>query len=110
MHDTKVGSDGSAYYALNVKNNQLGFYIPQTAADPGDAASGFTAKAKKAYLQVPAEQKASMFVIHRAGDESAIVPSTHMCDEAIYDLQGRIVVSPTSGVYIRGGQKFVVRK
>ena len=110
IHDTKVGSDGSAYYALNVKNNQLGFYIPQTAADPGDAASGFTAKAKKAYLQVPAEQKASMFVIHRAGDESAIVPSTHMCDEAIYDLQGRIVVSPTSGVYIRGGQKFVVRK
>lgn len=110
MHDTKVGSDGSAYYALNVKNNQLGFYIPQTAADPEDAASGFTAKAKKAYLQVPAEQKASMFVIHRAGDESAIVPSTHMCDEAIYDLQGRIVVSPTSGVYIRGGQKFVVRK
>lgn len=110
MHDTQVGSDGSAYYALNVKNNQLGFYIPQTAADPGDAASGFTAKAKKAYLQVPAEQKASMFVIHRAGDESAIVPSTHMCDEAIYDLQGRIVVSPTSGVYIRGGQKFVVRK
>ena len=110
MQDTEVASDGSAYYALNVKNNKLGFYIPQTATNPEDAASGFTAKAKKAYLQVPAEQKASMFVIHRADDDSSIVPSTYMCDEAIYDLQGRIVASPTSGVYIKAGKKIIVRR
>lgn len=110
MQDTEVSSDGSAYYALNVKNNKLGFYIPQTATNPEDAASGFTAKAKKAYLQVPAEQKASMFVIHRADDDSSIVPSTYMCDEAIYDLQGRIVASPTSGVYIKAGKKIIVRR
>lgn len=105
-----VGEDGYAYYALNVKNNKLGFYIPQTATDKANPAMGFTAKANKAYLRVPAEQKAEMFVIQRRSDEDAIVPVTYMRDDTIYDLLGRVVYSPTSGIYIRNGKKFVVKQ
>lgn len=104
-----VGEDGYAYYALNVKNNKLGFYIPQTATDKANPAMGFTAKANKAYLRVPAEQKAEMFVIQRRSDEDAIVPVTYMRDDTIYDLLGRVVYSPTPGIYIRNGKKFVVK-
>ena len=107
--ETIVEADGYAYYALNVKDNKLGFYIPQTAANPEDAASGFTAKAYKAYLKVPAEQKANMFIIHREGDEAAIAPVAHISDDTVYDLQGRIVVSPISGLYIKNGKKIVVK-
>ena len=104
-----VGEDGYAYYALNVKNNKLGFYIPQTATDKANPAMGFTAKANKAYLRVPAEQKAEMFVIQRRSDEDAIVPVTYMRDDTIYDLLGRVVYFPTPGIYIRNGKKFVVK-
>ena len=104
-----VGEDGYAYYALNVKNNKLGFYIPQTATDKANPAMGFTAKANKAYLRVPAEQKAEMFVIQRRSDEDAIVPVTYMRDDTIYDLLGRVVYSPTPGIYIRNGKKFVIK-
>lgn len=72
--ETIVEVDGYAYYALNVKDNKLGFYIPQTAANPEDAASGFTAKAYKAYLKVPTEQKANMFIIHREGEKRLLHP------------------------------------
>ena len=107
--DTNVAADGYAYYALNVKENELGFYIPQTATDATDAAGGFTAKAHKAYLRVPEEQKAMMFLFHRKNDETAIVPIVHVSDDITYDLQGRIVSSPASGLYIRGGKKIIIR-
>ena len=107
--DTFVEADGYAYYALNVKDNQLGFYIPQTAVDKADAASGLTAKAHKAYLKILAEKNANMFIIHREGDETAIVPVEHISDNIIFDLQGRVVISPVSGVYIVGGRKIVIK-
>lgn len=109
LEDTEVKSDGSAYYALNVKDNRLGFYIPQTATDKTDAASGFMAKAYKSYLQVPIEQKAKMFIMHHKNDESSILSVTHIEDERIYDLQGRVITSPTAGVYIVGGRKIVIK-
>ena len=102
--------DGNAYYALNAKNGKLGFYIPQTATDATDAAAGFTAKAYKAYLQIPSEQKALMFVIHREGEETSIVPMTHREDDVIFDLQGRAVTHPVSGIYIIDGKKVVIRQ
>ena len=107
--DTIVEADGYAYYALNVKDNKLGFYIPQTAVDKADAASGFTAKAYKAYLKVPAEQKANMFIIHREDDEAAVVPMAHISDDIVYDLQGRVVNVPTPGLYIKNGKKIIVK-
>ena len=110
LQNTTVEKNGYAYYALNVKDNKLGFYIPQTATDKTDAAAGFTAKANKSYLQVPVEQKVRMFIINREGDESSIIPITHIYDGAMYDLQGRVVYSPTSGIYIRNGKKVVIKR
>ena len=107
--ETLVEADGYAYYALNVKDNVLGFYIPQTAVDAEDAASGFTAKANKAYLSVPAAQKAQAYVIRRLGGETAVLPVSFHVDDRIYDLQGRVVTCPSSGIYIRAGKKVVIK-
>lgn len=103
VEDVVVTDDKNSYYALNVKNNKLGFYIPQTSTE-----GGFTAKAHKAYLQVPMEYKAAMFLIHFESDETVIVPITNISGDVIYDLYGRKVFSPVPGIYIRGGKKFVI--
>lgn len=102
--DHVIPNSEYAYYALNVKDNKLGFYIPQSMTD-----SEFTAKANKAYLQVPIENKAAMFILRREVDESEIVHINSITDETIYDLWGRIISTPTPGVYIKGGKKIVIR-
>lgn len=102
--DHVIPNSEYAYYALNVKDNNLGFYIPQSMTD-----SEFTAKANKAYLQVPIENKATMFILRREVDESEIVHINSITDETIYDLWGRIISTPTPGVYIKGGKKIVIR-
>lgn len=104
MQDMVVADEMNVYYALNVKNNKLGFYLPQTSTD-----EGFTAKAYKAYLKIPIEHKVSMFFIHRGDDETSIVPIPNIFEDVVYDLQGRIVSSPIPGIYIRGGKKIVIR-
>ena len=102
--DHVIPNSEYAYYALNVKDNKLGFYIPQSMTD-----SEFTAKANKAYLQVPIENKAAMFILRREVDESEIVHINNITDETIYDLWGRIISTPTPGVYVKGGKKIVIR-
>lgn len=103
--DTSIPVDGNAYYALNAnKDGEVGFYIPQTITD-----SSFVAKAYKAYLQIPAESKASMFVLHRENDMTEIAPIVKISEEVTFDLQGRVSTCPTQGVYIRGGKKIVIR-
>lgn len=102
--DTVVPMEDNAYYALNAKNGELGFYIPQMSTD-----EFFVAKAYKAYLQVPAGQDATVFFIRREDDETVIVPITHLSEELVYDLQGRVVASPVQGVYIRDGKKVIIR-
>lgn len=101
--DSVVVGEDYDYYALNVKDNRMGFYKPQTATN-----GGFVTKANKAYLRVPKESEATMFTLHRK-DETLIVSISQMCDDVIYDLQGRVVSSPVSGVYIIGGKKVVIK-
>lgn len=103
--DTEVTFEDYSYYALNAsKDGKVGFYIPKAATE-----TSFTAKAYKAYLQVPKGQGASMFVIQRADDETEIIPMTATTDDVTYDLQGRRVAHPTAGIYIKGGKKIVIR-
>lgn len=107
--DTAVDEDGYAYYALNAKNKQVGFYIPQTATDQTDASAGFIAKAYKAYLQVPEENETISFVIPHRDDETNIAPITQTPEKSVYDLQGRVVNNPTRGIYIQGGRKIIFK-
>ena len=105
--DTEV-ADGNAYYALNARDDKVGFYIPQTAVNATDATKGFKAKSYKAYLQVQAGQQAAMFVIHRENGETDILPVMHTSDGIRYDLQGRTVTAPVSGLYILNGKKVLI--
>lgn len=102
--DTVVFMEDNTYYALNAKDGKLGFYIPQISTD-----GAFVAKAYKAYLQVPADYDVAAFAIHRTNDETEIVSITQIAEESTYDLQGRMIASPTQGVYIRGNRKIVIK-
>lgn len=102
--DHVIPNSEYAYYALNVKDNKLGFYIPQSMTD-----SEFMAKANKAYLQVPIENKVAMFVIRRGVSGLETVHINNILDETVYDFWGRMIPTPTSGIYIKGGKKIIVR-
>lgn len=104
VEDTDITTDSEVYYALNAKDDIVGFYIPQTATD-----RGFTAKANKAYLQITPEQKVAKFIIHHDNDETTIAPTAHTYKDILYDLQGRVVASPAPGIYIREGKKIVIK-
>lgn len=54
----------------------------------------------------------SLFLLHRISEVTAIddiVPNQDDVDNVYYDLQGRVVSNPTSGIYIYKGQKVVVK-
>lgn len=104
IQDTIVPNDNYTYYALNAKDGDVGFYIPQTLTD-----EGFVAKANKAYLKALKKCQAAMFVIHKGADETAIIPMLHTADDIVYDLQGRAVAFPVPGMYIVGGKKVIIR-
>lgn len=97
------------YYALNVKDNNLGFYIPNDTTVLDNGIITFNAKANKAYLEVPSEHSVTTYLIRHINDETSIVPMNHMVEDIIYDLQGRVVSSPVSGVYIKAGKKVVFK-
>lgn len=107
VEDTEV-DNGKAHYALNVKNNVVGFYIPQTTTDPVlSATSAFTAIAGKAYLELDAQMSISALALKRIDDVSVNQISTSSID-IIYDLMGRKVSSPSKGIYVVNGRKMVL--
>lgn len=107
VEDTEV-DNGKAHYALNVKNNVVGFYIPQTTTDPVlSATSAFTAIAGKAYLELDAQMSISALELKRIDDVSVNQISTSSID-IIYDLMGRKVSSPSKGIYVVNGRKMVL--
>lgn len=110
--DRVLVMDNYDYYALNVKDNDLGFYIPRDTTVLDNGVITFNTKANKAYLEVPSEYSAAMYLIQRINNETTNelhVPSYHLAEDIIYDLQGRVVSSPAPGVYIRAGKKVVIK-
>lgn len=107
--DVPMGADGY-YYALNVKNGVVGFFVPQTAS--ADRTT-FTAEANKAYLKVEGAANAQMLTIREGADggetsvESAMTDAS--VDKVYYDLTGRRVENPKQGIYIVNGRKVVIR-
>lgn len=105
VQDTEV-NNGKAHYALNVKDNVVGFYVPKTTEEgtTPSATSTFTAKAGKAYLELDPTASAVSLVLRRNSDTS-IDAATVIPENIIYDLTGRRVITPSKGIYIVNGRK-----
>lgn len=108
VQDTEV-NNGKAHYALNVKDNVVGFYVPKTTEEgtTPSATSTFTAKAGKAYLELEPTASAVSLVIRRNSDTS-IDAATVIPEDIIYDLTGRRVITPSKGIYIVNGRKITM--
>ena len=102
-------------YVLSIKNDKLGFYHY----------SGSNMNPNKAYLELPAtlDKLAEYLEEHNAdnlaktvkfsfGETTGIKLSNVVVDEAdapIFDLQGRKIQNPSTGIYVKKGKKFVVK-
>lgn len=60
------------------------------------------------YVQT-SDKKSVLWKFTMVGRSTGIAPVTTEPDAELYDLMGRRVTTPTSGIYIRGGQKVIIR-
>lgn len=106
--DVPMGADG--YYALNVKDGVVGFFVPKTVS--ADKAT-FKAVAHKAYLKIEGAANAQMLTIREGADGGETSVESAMTDVSVdkvyYDLTGRRVENPKQGIYIVNGRKVVIR-
>lgn len=97
----RVVGENETLYGLNVKNDVVGFYQMR----PGKAIlSPF--RAYLDYTSSPSKGFAFSF------DETDMVEAIEMShnDNTIYDLQGRRVQNPGTGIYIVNGKKIMITK
>ena len=97
---------GYVNYVLDSGSNGTGFYCVPTA--------GTTLAAGHAYLQIPAETAAgsrALTISFDDEDEATAISDVELQDgeSAVYDLQGRRVEQPRSGLYIRNGKKVIIK-
>lgn len=97
---------GYVNYVLGSGSSGTGFYrVP---------AAGTTLSAGHAYLQIPAETAAGSRALTISFDdenEATDISDVERQDgeSAVYDLQGRRVEQPRSGLYIRNGKKVIIK-
>ena len=95
-----------ANYVLGSGSNGTGFYrVP---------AEGTTLAAGRAYLMIPAATAASRSSVRLRfddGEEATAISDMERQDDksSVYDLQGRRVEQPRSGLYIRDGKKIIIK-
>ena len=101
----KVNGDYTNYVLAN-KGGNLGFYA---------VADGSTLGAGKAYLPLPtddlpsAAREFTLFFDDGETTEIMKVASQEKAPQGYYDLQGRRVANPTSGLYIVNGKKVIIK-
>lgn len=98
---------GYVNYVLGKIGDEVGFCLVP--------AEGMTLAAGRAYLTIPGETAASRSALKLRFDDEE--EATGVSDverqengaSTVYDLQGRRVEQPRSGLYIRGGKKVIIK-
>ena len=108
---------GFAYYVLSMKNGIVGMYKDELTGGT------FKNNANKAYLvltditvndeevdtQTPGVQLSNSYYFDFSGTTAIDEVVTGVNDNIYYDLSGRRVENPTSGIYILNGNKVLVK-
>ena len=109
--DTHVATEtGSYYYALNVANGNVGFFVPRTTDDTANpsAANGFTAKAGKAYLKVTDSVGVSGYIFNDATVIEGVAEKVNDSKVRV-NLAGQVVNDSYKGIVIMNGKKVLNR-
>ncbi|MBR1838832.1 MAG: hypothetical protein IJ786_04665 [Bacteroidaceae bacterium] len=101
LQGTYLPATVSGAYVLSAVEGEAGFYLLN---------GGTSLKANRAYLTLSSGVTGLRFVL----DDSTVtgidnVDATQRIAAPVYDLQGRRVVAPTTGIYIVGGQKIILK-
>lgn len=93
--------DAYDYYVLSNGSSGIGFY----------RYTGATLGANKAFVKQAASPSRDFFGFedNETTNIENLTPTLSEGEEVWYDLSGRRVESPTKGIYIKNGKKFVVR-
>lgn len=98
---TAVTADGSNYYALaQVGNSNVGFC---------QVVSGAEIPVNKAYYVASSGNMARYLLSAETTAIENVPTATDEADDAIYDLNGRRVTTPTKGIYIKNGKKIIIK-
>jgi|GEM_PF-1824987 len=126
---TVTAETGCKLYRLTYKNatnkERLGFYLSVDKANNSSNGTSLKATPGKAYLQVNEDEAkdpssaalARSFVFGGGNETTGIEGITimgtdvqrHGTIEGIFDLQGRKIVNPTKGIYIKNNKKVVIK-
>lgn len=103
----------------------LGFYLSLDKNSPGPAGMYLKATPGKAYLKVhqdevkdPSSEALTRSFVFGGGSETTGIDGItimgtdvqrHGTIEGIFDLQGRKIVNPTKGIYIKNNKKVIIR-
>lgn len=126
---TVTAETGCKLYRLTYKNatnkERLGFYLSVDKANNSSDGTSLKATPGKAYLQVneneakdPSSASLARSFVFGGGNETTGIEGItimgtdvqrHGTIEGIFDLQGRKIVNPTKGIYIKNNKKVVIK-
>ena len=126
---TVTAETGCKLYRLTYKNatnkERLGFYLSVDKANNSSDGTSLKATPGKAYLKVSENEAkdpssaalARSFVFGGGNETTGIEEITimgtdvqrHGTIEGIFDLQGRKIVNPTKGIYIKNNKKVIIK-
>lgn len=126
---TVTAETGCKLYRLTYKNatnkERLGFYLSVDKANNSSDGTSLKATPGKAYLKVseneakdPSSASLARSFVFGGGNETTGIEGItimgtdvqrHGTIEGIFDLQGRKIVNPTKGIYIKNNKKVIIK-